>query len=90
MRTVGTCSCGAEFSPSLLMDIEEGSDHSGNPFFGCESPPQFIGTIVIGNNWGEGKREAATEKVFPSDGSLISAEFSVWSERNGEVIEDVG
>ena len=40
VRTVSTCSCGAEFSPTLLMDIEEGSDHSGNSFFGCKSPTQ--------------------------------------------------
>ena len=72
------------------MDIEEGSDHSRKYFFGCESPPQFIGTIIIGNNWGEGKREAATDKVFPADGVLISVGFGVWSGRNGEVIGDVG
>ena len=52
--------------------------------------PNFIGTIIIGNNWGEGKREAATDKVFPVDGVLISAGFGVWSRRNGEVIGDVG
>ena len=72
------------------MNIEERGDHSGKPFFSCESPPQFVSTIVIGNNWSEGKREAATDKVFPSDGGLISAGFGVWSERNSEVIGDVG
>ena len=58
--------------------------------FSSESPPQFVGTIVIGNNWGEGKKEAATDKVFSSDGGFVSAGFSVWGERNGEMIGDVG
>ena len=68
------------------MDIEEGSDHSGKLFFGCESPLQFTGTIVIGNNWGERKREAATDKVLPVDGVLVGAVFSLWS---GREIEEV-
>ena len=87
--TTGTCSCGAEFNPSLLMDIEERGDHSGKPFFCSESLPQFIGTIVIGNNWGEEKREATTDEVFPSDGGLVSVGCSVWGERKREMIGDV-
>ena len=68
------------------MNIKERGDHSGKPFFSCESPPQFFGTIVIGNNWGERKREAATDKVLPVDGVLVGAVFSLWS---GREIEEV-
>ena len=71
-------------------EFEEGGDNSGKPFFGCESPAQFIGTIVIGNNWGEGKREVTTDEVFPSDGGLVSVGCSVWGERKREMIGDVG
>ena len=68
------------------MDIEERGDNSGKPFFSRESPPQFVGTIIIGNNWGEGKREATMDKVLPTDGVLVGAEFSVWSRRESEEI----
>jgi len=68
------------------MNIEERGDHSGKPFFSCESPPQFVSTIVIGNNWSKGKREAATDKVLPADGVLVGTEFSFWS---GREIEEV-
>ena len=46
------------------------------PFFGGESPPQFIGTIIIGNNWGKGQRETAANKVLPANGVLVGAEFN--------------
>ena len=68
------------------MNIEERGDHSGKPFLSSELPPQFVGTIIIGNNWGEGKRETATNKVLPVDGVLVGAVFSLWS---GREIEEV-
>ena len=68
------------------MNIEERGNHSGKPFLSSELPPQFVGTIIIGNNWGEGKRETATNKVLPVDGVLVGADFSVWSGRESEEV----
>ena len=57
------------------MNIEERGNHSGKPFLSSELPPQFVGTIIISNNWGEEKREAATDKVVPADRVLVGTVF---------------
>ena len=68
------------------MNIEERGDHIGKLFLSSESSSQFVVTAIIGNNWVEGKREAATYKVLPVDGVLIGAEFSVLSKRGSEKV----
>ena len=55
------------------MDVEEEGDHSGKPFFGCESPPQFFDAEVCCDNWGEGDRDATTDEVVPSYCVLVGA-----------------
>ena len=74
VRTAGTCICRAEFDPSLLIDFEEGGDHSGKIFFGCELPPQFVDAEICSDNWGEGDRDATTDEVVPSYCVLVGAD----------------
>ena len=71
VSTAGTCIRGAEFDPGFVMDFEERGDHSGKPFLGCESPLQFVDAIIVFNNWDEGKRETAADKVLPADRVLV-------------------
>ena len=55
------------------MDFEEGGDHSGKPFFGCESSPKFVDAETCRDNWGKGDRDATTEEVVPSYCVLVDA-----------------
>ena len=73
MRTASTCICRLEFEPSLLMEFEDGGDHSGKHFFGCESPPKFVDAEICSENWGEGDRDATTDEVVPSYCVLVDA-----------------
>ena len=51
------CSCEEDFDLGLLTSFKKEGGHSDKPLLGCESLPQFFGTIIIDNYWSEGKRE---------------------------------